>query len=111
MGKDYDFSKIGKRMPYKVPEGFFKEMEERIWEETGHAPAVPAPNRRAILPAALKWAMATAAIAALIFLANLHPSKDNAGSLTRIEEAYERLSMEDQAHMLEIYQEDLFINH
>lgn len=33
MEKDFDFRQIGKRMPYKTPEGFFDEMETNIWKE------------------------------------------------------------------------------
>ena len=28
----FDFDKVGKRMPYSTPEGFFKEMEANILE-------------------------------------------------------------------------------
>ena len=27
----FDFDKVGKRMPYSTPEGFFKEMEANFW--------------------------------------------------------------------------------
>ena len=33
MEKEFDFDKIGKRMPYQTPDGFFDEMEENIWNE------------------------------------------------------------------------------
>lgn len=33
MEKEFDFDKIGKRMPYQTPEGFFDEMEANIWNE------------------------------------------------------------------------------
>lgn len=33
MEKDFDFNRIGKRMPYKTPEGFLDEMEANIWKE------------------------------------------------------------------------------
>ena len=29
----FDFGKVGKRMPYSTPEGFFKEMEANILEQ------------------------------------------------------------------------------
>lgn len=33
MEKEFDFDKIGKRMPYQTPDGFFDEMEANIWNE------------------------------------------------------------------------------
>lgn len=35
MEKNFDFNKIGKRMPYTVPEGFFDEMERDIMQQAG----------------------------------------------------------------------------
>ena len=31
MEKEFDFNRIGKRMPYTTPEGFFNKMEADIW--------------------------------------------------------------------------------
>ena len=33
MEKDFDFNRIGKRMPYRIPEGSLDEMEANIWNE------------------------------------------------------------------------------
>lgn len=33
MKADFDFDKVGKRMPYTVPDDFFTEMENNIWKE------------------------------------------------------------------------------
>ena len=33
MEKEFDFNRIGKRMPYKTPEGFLDEMEANVWRE------------------------------------------------------------------------------
>jgi len=34
MEKDFDFTQIGKQLPYSVPEGFFDDMEKRIDQAT-----------------------------------------------------------------------------
>ncbi|EKC62085.1 hypothetical protein OBE_08150, partial [human gut metagenome] len=39
----FDFEKVGKRMPYSTPEGFFKEMEANILEQVKND--IPAPVR------------------------------------------------------------------
>lgn len=35
MEKEFDFKDMGKRMPYKVPDAYFKELEETITTRTG----------------------------------------------------------------------------
>lgn len=35
MEKDFDFKDIGKRMPYRTPEGFFERMQDRVEEQAG----------------------------------------------------------------------------
>ena len=32
MSKDFDFNRIGKRLPYTTPEGFLDDMEKQVWE-------------------------------------------------------------------------------
>ena len=71
MEKDFDFRQIGKRMPYKTPEGF--------------------------------------SIALLLVFSPLS-HKEQTDSLSRVEQAFANLSQEDQAYMLAVYQEDLFMN-
>lgn len=34
MKKEFDFDDIGKRMPYRVPEGFFEEMQRTVQKRT-----------------------------------------------------------------------------
>ena len=33
MNKDFDFDKVGKRMPYQVPESFFNQFESNVMQE------------------------------------------------------------------------------
>lgn len=32
----FDFDKIGKRMPYTIPDNYFDRMEQHVWEEIRH---------------------------------------------------------------------------
>ena len=34
MKKDFDFDDIGKKTPYRVPEGFFDEMQREVQKRT-----------------------------------------------------------------------------
>ena len=47
----FDFGKVGKRMPYSTPEGFFKEMEANILEQVKNdkpAPVRIQPKKRTL---------------------------------------------------------------
>ena len=53
----FDFGKVGKRMPYSTPEGFFKEMEANILEQVKNDKPKPVriPGRfRRISPVCLR---------------------------------------------------------
>lgn len=63
MGKEFDFDDIGKRLPYQVPNAYFKELEQKIADQTGQKRSR---NRH-------RWAYATtlaaaAVLAGLLFL-------------------------------------------
>lgn len=109
MEKDFDFERIGKRMPYKTPEGFFDEMEANIWKEAQGG--LPNTHKRKIYRLRiLAGAMAVAAsIALLVVFSPFFPEKQT-GSFSNVEQAFESLSQEDQAYMLAVYQEDIFMN-
>ena len=57
MEKEFDFNQVGKRMPYKVPDGFFDSMEAGVWAEIGRKPAAVAHRNRR------RWRIAAAALA------------------------------------------------
>ena len=40
MNKDFDFDKVGKRMPYQVPDSFFAQLESNVMQEVKSAVAV-----------------------------------------------------------------------
>ena len=111
MEKEFDFGKIGKRMPYQTPEGFFDEMEENIWNEV-EKDLRPKPKRPARRLHVLSWALSTAAGIALMIAMYARYSQapqQQADGLAQVDKAFANLSQEDQAYMLQVYQEDVFI--
>ncbi len=111
----YNLSQIGKRMPYRTPEGFFGNLEEKVWEKVRADAAVEEANSGNIRrrhPFKLPLVISSAAAAAIaIFLAfslwlnNTHPVE-----MSDIESAFNNLSEEDRTYMLEIYSSDIFMN-
>ena len=55
-------------------------------------------------------AMAVAASIALLFVFHPFSPKEETGSFSHVEQAFANLSQEDQAYMLAVYQEDIFMN-
>lgn len=132
--KSFNLGKIGKQMPYRTPEGFFGELEGKIWERaknegiirtasdagitikagtvlTASTPAGKREHRRVRInhalprPALIGSAAAAVIIAFSVWFCNLQTVK-----MSDIESAFDSLSYEDRTHILETYRSDIFLN-
>lgn len=104
MTENFDFDKIGKRMPYKTPEGFFDSMEAGIMREV-------AKPRRSYMRVVMRSILAVAAaITLLIVIAVNIPKSGSTDDYADVELAFSNLSTDDQAYILEVYQEDVFMS-
>ena len=110
MEQNYDFSKIGKQMPYTVPDGFFDKLEENVMNEVK---AQSAKTKKAtVIRMAIRAAIAVAACIALFLVVKkvLPQGNDTAtDDFENVELAFNNLSTEDQDYLLEVYQEELFL--
>ena len=115
----FDFGKVGKRMPYSTPEGFFKEMEANILEQVKDDKPKPVrvqPKKRPLIRGIWAAAMAVAASVALLLILNIDfaaphsslPSQADNG-MQAVDQAFAQLSSADQAYLLNVYQEDVFL--
>jgi hypothetical protein len=116
----FDFDQVGKRMPYSTPEGFFKEMEANILEQVKDDKQVPVrrqPKKRPLMKVIWAAAMAVAASVAVLLVLNIDfmaphsslPSQaDN--EMQAVDQAFAQLSSADQAYLLNVYQEDVFLD-
>lgn len=116
MNKNFDFDNVGKRMPYTTPDGFLDQLENKVWQEVKAdlAPAATvAPKRKSYRIPIISTLLAAAACVAVIFMVHPFAAKQPsapADSFAPVAQAYANLSAEDQAYMLEVYQEDVFLN-
>lgn len=116
----FDFDQVGKRMPYSTPEGFFKEMEANILEQVKDDKQVPVRRqlkKRPLMKVIWAAAMAVAASVAVLLVLNIDfmaphsslPSQaDN--EMQAVDQAFAQLSSADQAYLLNVYQEDVFLD-
>lgn len=95
-----DLEKIGKTMPYTVPEGFFYAMEERLMQE-----ATAKKKKSNLRKIALWTSLAVAASLALLLVLRqgIVSTKDN--SFEQMEMAFNQLNDNDQQLILEFYEE------
>lgn len=110
MEKEFDFNRIGKRMPYKMPEGFLDEMEANVWQEVQDELPKAQHKRKTFRLRVFAGAMAVAASIALLLVFHPFSPKEETDSFSHVEQAFANLSQEDQAYMLAVYQEDIFMN-
>lgn len=130
----FDFKQVGKRMPYTTPDGFFKDMEKNILEavkdDTPQAVKIQPqsvkvqPKKRPVFKIIWAAAIAVAASVAVLLVLNIdfstadsslassHSSQPSQAKsdLEQVDQAFAQLSEADQAYLLDVYQEDVFLN-
>lgn len=123
MNKEFDFDKIGKRMPYTTPDGFFDKLEEDIWKEvkddcfdtTSEKVDLPMTSeenkakRPRTLRVAMRCVLALVASVVVAFIVNMNFAKQDAATLNDVDQAFSQLTADDQAYLLNVYQDDVFI--
>ena len=111
MEKTFDLEKIGKRMPYSVPDDFFDNMEKNVMEEVSKTkrkiatPHFDLVSKKA-LRIALRSILAVAAAVALFFVVQPLLSKSDTVDFESVELAFNNLSADDQDFLIQVYEED-----
>lgn len=104
--EDYNFARIGKQMPYRVPDGFFDGFESMIIDETRR-------RHRQGKHRTLKFicrSIAGAAAIALLIIA-FHPVlPEEESDFSEIILAFDSMTDSDRNLMFELYDDDIFIN-
>lgn len=120
MEKDFDFKNIGKRMPYRTPDGFFEKMQKQVSERIQVEKRSNLHRMKWVVSAALA---AAAIILGAIFLPTSRPVAEElpVNSLivsTNLDNSYsdtmdryiESMSDEELAEWVELSENDIFIN-
>lgn len=109
MKEEFDFNRIGKRMPYTVPKGFLDDIEKNVWKAVKDEVMTSKPKRNYRLWYSISGGLVAASVALLLIfnILSTHQKKDD---LKMLEQAFSNLSSTDQAYLFVVYQNDLFIN-
>ena len=105
-------------MPYSTPDDFFKDMEANILnavKDDTPQPVRIAPRKRSLIRAI--WVATLAASVAVLLIPHIdftdnpsaQPSSKENGILA-VDQAFSQLSPADQVYLLDVYQEDVFLN-
>ena len=116
----FDFDQVGKRMPYSTPDDFFKDMEANILEQVKDDKPKPVriqPKKRPLMKVIWAAAMAVAASVAVLLVLNIdfaapHSSLPSQADkeMQAVDQAFAQFSSADQAYLLSVYQEDVFLD-
>lgn len=109
MKKEFDFNRIGKRMPYTAPEDFLDDIEKNVWETIKKQVMSSKPKRNYRLWYSISGALVAASIA-LLFVFNILPTHQKTDDFEMFEQAFSNLSSADRDYLLAVYQDDLFLN-
>lgn len=122
MTNEYNLDRVGKKMPYQMPEGFFVQMQAKVLaevekEKMAKASQVEMKHRRKAK--LVRLYVAAASIAACICLAVLvgrsFLSSDSAApqhtaaSVASVDKAYDNLSNEEQQELNATYANDVYL--
>ena len=120
MKQTFDFKQIGKQMPYRVPDGFFQEMEHNVLDAVAEKtaerkPAMaerkPVQTKRFVFTRLAKYAAAVAASVVVLLAVNVKFFHTAApADMQDVEAAFNQLSLSDQECLVELYQEDVFLD-
>lgn len=120
MKQTFDFKQIGKRMPYRVPNGFFQKMERNVLDAvaekaTERKPAMaerkPLQAKRFVFTRLAKYVAAVAASVVVLLAVNMKFFYVAAPTdMQDVEAAFDQLSLSDQECLVELYQEDVFLD-
>lgn len=111
--EQFDFNDVGKRMPYQVPDGFFSSIEEKIMQHVADSPMEEAPaHSKSRVKILWRTLISTAAVAAIVIglWVVFQPKGSAAADFAAVEKAFDQLSPEDQAFLLQVYEDDAFMD-
>ena len=112
--RQFDFEQVGRRMPYSVPEEFFDKLEADVMREV-KAETTKSKNHKKTKTIAIRSALAIAAVLTLFFVVRTTSPTGNhlfasADDFASVELAFNKLSADDQDFLLQVYEDEEYMN-
>lgn len=104
MTNKFDFDNVGKRLPYTMPPDTLDKLEINVFA------ALKQNNRDKKSYRIIRWSSIAVAATIALLLAIAPTMNGHDDLLTQIDLAYADLSEADQDFLINIYQEDIFLN-
>lgn len=104
-----NWNEVGKRMPYTVPDDFFNQLEERVWQEVQTSlPNKPNKRRerRRRVRLVISYCAGIAAAVALLLTGWPGLTTQPSTSMEEVELAFCNLSHEDQEFLYTLYADE-----
>ena len=113
MNRDFDLDSVGKRLPYSAPEGHLDHFEDDVFARLHQSATETSKTTEAHthrLGTTKKWVAAAAAAAAIVLAVTAIRPTPQTATASDVETAFCQLSADDQAFLLSVYQNDVFLN-
>ena len=101
-----NWNEVGKRMPYAVPDDFFNQLEERVWQEVQTSLPNKRRERRRQVRLLITYCAGIAAAVALLFTLWPGLTTQPSTSMEEVELAFCNLSHEDQEFLYTLYADE-----
>lgn len=113
MQQNFSFDNTDRKMPYKVPEGFFPQLETSLnGIPTRHLEEKTLPAGQRGWMWMTRTSLAAAALVACIFgLTVLFPRNTTTPDQLSLEQAFSNLSAADQEYIIDTFRNDMIIDY
>lgn len=113
MNQDYNFDKIGKKMPFTMPDGFFEQMQANVLAEVAKEEQAKQ-HGKAMIKRIYMAVASMAACVCLVFLVggvlkNTGSGQHSPASVASVDKAYDNLSNEEQQELNATYANDVYL--
>lgn len=111
MHPEFKFENTGKKMPYTVPDGFFRELETSLNSIAGKQSVVRHVQAASPWMWIIRTSLTAAALVAIIFsLTVLFPHHREPENIS-VEQAFSNLSATDQDYIIDNFRNDMIIDY
>lgn len=113
MVEEYNLDRVGKKMPFTMPDGFFEQMQANVLAEVEKEEQAKR-HSKAMVKRIYMAVASMAACVCLVFLVggmlkNVGSEQQTPASMASVDKAYDSLSSEEQQELNATYANDVYL--